>query len=494
MSDELVREVKAELTVTPVSMSAKTYGAKPPSFELWRVGPTRMYVPKCYGLAKFGTEGLRDSVKDGSPFPKALKFAGSLRQEQLEPVRAYMAAAEDPRKRGGILSLPCGCGKTVLALYLTAHIGRKTLIVVHKNFLLEQWKKRIEEFLPGARIGLIKAKTVDVVDKDVVLASLQSLSMKTYDASVFADIGLLIIDEVHHTGAEVFSRALQKTNVRRSLGLSATVTRKDGMTKVFAWYIGDVVYAMKSGDDEVDVIMKRYMSRDEAYSEEPMGYGGALNMSRMINNVCRYAPRTELIVEYVREILTKNPGRKALVLSDRLEHLDAIKRGIECTVTETDTPENCCTCGMYVGGMKARDLAESETKRVILATYNFASEGFDVPGLDTLFMASPKTDIEQSVGRVLRQKASDRKNVPLIIDFVDGFSVFEGQAKKRKAFYAKKKYNIRLLDEDQIADFDGMANKAKDGTAEEPSLESDDECPPSEEKEVAEYSFQCDDD
>lgn len=455
-SPEALAAVKKELTVTPVTMG-NSYGPKPASFELWRQGPTRLYVPKFYGLSKFGTEGLRHNIPEGDDLHPDVKFAGSLRKEQMEPVSAFRRAADDPKKMGGILSLPCGCGKTVLALYTVADIRKKTLIVVHKNFLLEQWRKRIEEFLPGARVGLIKAKTLDVENKDIVLASLQSLSMKQYDSKVFEGFGLLIIDEVHHTGAEVFSRALQKTNVRRSLGLSATVKRKDGMSKVFTWYIGDVVFSIKGGNDNVKVVMKRYMDHDPAYSEEPQGYGGALNMSRMINNVTRYPPRTDLVAESVLEVMRRNPSRKSLVLSDRLDHLDEIRKRIESGGNGVGV-----ACGMYVGGMKAKDLAESEKKGVILATYNFASEGFDVPGLDTLFMASPKTDIEQSVGRVLRQKASDRKNIPLVIDFVDGFSVFEGQAKKRKAFYAKKKYSITHYNEYQNIDFEKAAAATDD--------------------------------
>lgn len=98
--------------------------------------------------------------------------------------------------------------------------------------------------------------------------------------------------------------------------------------------------------------------------------------------------------------------------------------------------------------MRAQQLAESEKADIILATYSFASEGFDAPGLDTLVLASPKTDIEQSVGRILRQRQCERVNTPRVIDVVDCFSVFEAQAKKRLAFYKKNRYIIEYKNAD----------------------------------------------
>ena len=92
--------------------------------------------------------------------------------------------------------------------------------------------------------------------------------------------------------------------------------------------------------------------------------------------------------------------------------------------------------------MKEKDLAASSLSDAILATFAFASEGFDVQGLDTLLMLSPKTDVRQAVGRVLRQRAQDRKRSPRIYDIVDNFSVFAGQARKRREFYKSQAYRI----------------------------------------------------
>jgi len=443
LGDARVQALKRELTVTPLVLGQGGQGgqggnqsAPPPSFSLWLEGATRLYVPKFYGLQRFGVPA-RCTVPDGASAPH-LAFSGSLRAEQMEPVRAFMEAAGDPARMGGILSLPCGSGKTVIALHLIAAIKKKTLIVVHKDFLLQQWRERMETFLPAARIGTVKAQVIDVADKDVIIASLQSLSMKTYPPELFADVGLLVIDEVHRTGTEVFSRALYKTNIKRSLGLSATVKRKDGMTKVFEWFIGDVVYAITKSEDVVNVHLHRFGSADQAYCEEPVAYGGKLNTSRMVNNITAYPPRTALLVRCILDAVARD-GRRVLVLSDRKRHLVDIARGVMESGRSVST-------GYYIGGMKPAELTRSQDRDVILATFSFASEGFDVPGLDTLVLASPKTDIEQSVGRILRQRPDQRRNVPLIIDVLDGIPVFAAQAKRRRAYYSKRKYAMRVIE------------------------------------------------
>jgi superfamily II DNA or RNA helicase len=365
-----------------------------------------------------------------------VEFTGSLRKEQEAAVDKYMCAARDPRKTGGILSLPCGQGKTVIALKIISMIKKKTLIVVHKDFLLNQWRERISQFLPGASVGLIKGPTVDVAARDIVIGSVQSLSMKSeYGASILDEFGLLVVDECHRVGTEVFSRALMKTCFMYTLGLSATVERKDGMSKAFIGFLGDVVHRGTPRTDTVRVAQVVYHAADEAYCrEEVIKSIGKPNMSRMINNVTAFAPRTALIVGAIAAVLQLEPLRKVLVLSDRKSQLVHMMRALR--------EDHGVEAGYYYGGLKPQVLAESETKAVLLATFAYAAEGMDCRGLDTLFMVSPKSDIEQSCGRILREQAHERIRVPLIVDVADGFSVFQYQAKKRLTYYKKNKYGI----------------------------------------------------
>ena len=157
----------------------------------------------------------------------------------------------------------------------------------------------------------------------------------------------------------------------------------------------------------------------------------------MINNICDHIPRTELIIKKLLPLYKED--RCILLLSDRRNHLLEIdillkKHNIEC--------------GYYVGGMKPQALRDAQEKNVILGTFSMASEGMDIPKLNTIILASPKSDIVQSVGRILRQKKEVRKFQPLIIDINDEFSLFLNQSKKRLAFYNKCKYDITIYDMD----------------------------------------------
>ena len=325
---------------------------------------------------------------------------------------------------------------TVMAIYLICQIKQKSLVVVHKDFLLQQWRERIGQFCPNARIGVIKGQTIDVEDKDIVIASLQSLSMKDYDPKVFSGFGFTIVDEVHHTSAEVFCRALKKISFKYTLGLSATMKRKDGLSKVFMWYLGDVLYSnvKKTTNDIVHVKCLKYTNEDPDYCEEHYLRRQVLNIARMINNICEFYPRTQVIVDVIRDVLASEPERRIIVLSDRKGHLEVLGRSV---VSQLSIP-----VGYYFGGMKTHELKESENKPIILGTFQMVSEGFDCKSLDTLVLASPKADVIQSVGRILREEASKRKYIPLVVDVMDDFSVFQSQSNKRMAYYKKQKYRI----------------------------------------------------
>lgn len=433
--------LRSELTVTPI-VTTVVANTRPVNIQLYMESSKKIYVPKCYGLKKYGTP---TEVKYSPTTNITVPFVGTLRPEQQGPVDDFLQAAKQPLQTGGIINLQCAGGKTVIALYIATQLAKKTLIVVHKEFLLDQWKERIAQFVPTARVGLIKAKVIDVHDKDIVIASLQSLSMKEYDPSTFHGFGFLIVDEVHRTGTEIFSQALKKINLPFTLGLSATVTRKDGMSKVFKWYIGDVVYKGKKHKHQVEVEIHKYKSNDSTYNrEETLGFR-KLNFSKMITNICSYQPRTDFIahkiVEYMHDPRATIKRRKILVLSERKMHLTAIKHAVEAL-------DKSITLGMYVGGMKQADMNESVKKDVLLTTTALCSEGLDIQDLDTLVIATPKSEIEQICGRIVRTK--DSLNIPRILDVVDMFSIYEKQGEKRLLFY--KRSGFTIIGKDNVPD------------------------------------------
>jgi len=193
-------------------------------------------------------------------------------------------------------------------------------------------------------------------------------------------------------------------------------------------------------EEEVKVKVIKYKNTDEAYCKEKLNVMGKPMMPTMINNICDFEPRTDLILNEIKADLEE--GRKILLLSDRREHLKILKVKIDAINPEL------YESGFFLGGMKKKDRELSEEKNVILATFQMASEGFDCKyPLHTLIMASPKSNIEQSVGRILRQEAKYRVFTPKVIDIYDNFSMFSRQGDKRIAFYKKNKYTIDFYNE-----------------------------------------------
>ena len=424
-----LQEIKNELTVQPyVPEDYKNNQVE--KFKVYGENKNKMYLPKFYGIEKLGPP---DEIKIPRGLDANLDFIGTLRPNQIEPYNTTMKALNN--YGGGILSLPCGYGKTALSLYIASQFKLKTLVIVHKTFLLNQWKDRIKEFMPNAKIGIIQQKTVDTDDKDIVIGMLQSISMKEYAMTTFDCFGMLIIDECHRISSKVYSKALRKTNCTYMLALSATPTRKDGLTKVLKWHVGDIVFSIKrKGGSEVNVERFIINSDNEAYNQELVNFRGKPNMPKMINNITEYMNRTFLIVNRIKELI--NEKRRILLLSDRRNHLADIFKLVE--------QQNICSVGYYVGGMKEKDLKISSEMELILGTFSMANEGLDIPALNTLILASPKSDIIQASGRILRKAHVDIK--PLIIDYVDNFSMFAGQARKRYKYFQGKKYNITNIE------------------------------------------------
>lgn len=428
LTERKIDALKKELTVSPLTIAG--YGpAQTISFKTYMESETKLYLPKCYGLEKFGLPLLK--IPEGDDID--VNFIGSLRPIQHEAIAAVLSACRDPMKMGGLLCLGCGFGKTVCAISMICTLAKKTLIVVHKEFLLDQWKERIAEFAPTARVGLIKAKVIDVEDKDIVIASLQSLSMKEYESEVFRGFGNVVYDEVHHMSSQVFSQALKKCNFKYSIGLTATPKRKDGLTKVFKWFLGDIAFESEKRTDVLQVRFKEYYSENPKYSKEYMMFNGKPNISRMINSICEYQPRVEFIVKMLSDVLGEEAERRVLLLSDRRNHLHLLHESLTSAGISS---------GFYYGGLSASQLKESESKQILLATFQYASEGFDMKGLDTLVLASPKSDVVQVAGRILRDKPEDRKHIPLILDIVDDFAGFPNQGAKRHKYYKSCKYEI----------------------------------------------------
>lgn len=321
---------------------------------------------------------------------------------------------------------------TVIATDIIAKLQKKTLIIVHKDFLLKQWKERLQEFLPDARIGLIQGPTIDVEDKDIVIGMLQSLSMKDYDADIFKDFGFTIVDEVHHISAEVFSRVLFKVVSKHMLGLSATMERKDGLTKVFKMFLGDIVAKWKrKGQDNVTVKAIEFTCDDESFNGVSYNYRGQLDYVKMISKISEYQTRNDFILKVLEDFWRDSNNDQIIIIGHRKKQLSYIHDIIK--------QRGFATVGYYIGGMKEADLKISEGKNIIVATYSMAEEALDIKTLTTIAMVTPKKDVRQAVGRILRSDGDKT-----VLDFVDVHSNFKKYWYDRKKWYAKQKFNINF--------------------------------------------------
>ncbi len=530
--------IKKELTIKPFVMGSPT--AAMTTYPAYRESSGKFYLPRYFGEAHFGTP---KEIRISNGMDIDVPFNGELREYQKPVVEKYLNFVRSKETAGGLLELFCAWGKTSASLYIISQLKKKTIVIVHKEFLLNQWVERMSQFLPTARIGRIQGQIIDIENKDIVICMLQSLSMKDYPQSIFESFGLTIIDEVHHISSETFSNALFKLVTKYMLGLSATMERKDGTTHVFKMFIGDVIHkAVREGDTN-GVLIKtiHYKTDDNDFNDTIYDFKGNPNIAGMICKLCDYNNRTEFILKvlldsikvdnvdehefnnYKKDMDAKNPECKmckknnnylvlnsccntvnycllcvrkiiekhkitpeikidkktgeekyvktrakcpecckvltyeqnyivnpyikpinenhTIIMSHNLNVLDYIYNKIVC--------KNLASVGYYVGGMKEKELKESEKKQVILSTYQMCSEALDIPSLTTEFYITPKTDIEQCVGRILRAK--HKTATPTIYDFVDYHDIFKKQYLKRKTFYKKNNYKIVETDNNKYS-------------------------------------------
>ena len=434
---EIIKNIKKELNVIPFSINKNYYNK---GFKIYLENSKQLCIPKYYGINKLGNPEIND-ISEGISINS--KFNGELRDYQKKILDIFLKKLKI--KKGGILSIPPGKGKTVLGIYLASILKKKTLVIVHKTFLLNQWKKRIKEYMPTAKIGIIQQNKINIDDCDIVIGMLQSISMKDYDIEVFEDFGFVIIDEVHHLGAETFSKALQKINTEYMIGLSATPKREDKLEKVIYWYIGDILYHENPTiNQNIRVNICNFDINHKLFCEVINPRTSQAQMSSMTTNLTNINERSDTIIKSIIKIKLEEPLRKILILSDRLDHLDYMKNIIDNNTN--------ITTSKYIGGMKETELDEAEKADIIFSTYQMSSEGLDIPALNTIVLSTSRKNVEQSVGRILR-KQSGYIVTPLIIDIIDNIKQYKNQGNCRKRFYKK------ITNEKNIKYFKNINNK-----------------------------------
>lgn len=395
-------------------------------------------VPKAYGLQYIREKKLDFNTIIPSGTPIDVSFKGNLRKEQVPVVEDAMKSLINTE--GAVLNLYCGFGKTTCANMISTRLGVKTLVLVHTTALATQWKERIEQFVDGCSVGMIRQETFDVEGRTHVIGLMQSISKRNYAKGSFDSFGLMIIDECHHVCAESLSKCIAVAGSKYRLGLSATPFRKDGFHPFLYSAIGKIASTVQRQVSSQDLLVESMIITNGPSRVYTIKRGGktTLNMPKMLTELCqgdKSGLRTNKIVECIKTKYLE--GRHIIVLSDRREHLRRLHKTLQ--------NHGVTDVGFMVGGQKPHVNKKTELCKVILSTYAFTSEGVDIPSLDTAVFATPRSDVVQTTGRILR--THDSKKTPLVIDVVDSVSVFVNQYRNRELYYESLGGDITFIDE-----------------------------------------------
>lgn len=314
------------------------------------------------------------------------------------------------RAKNGILIAPCGSGKTQIGLELAKRIGGKTLWLTHTKKLLEQSKSRIEEYFKGDLGTITEGKVC--IGNDITFATVQTMSK--IDTSIYSNVfDTIIVDECHHcvgspTKVKQFYKIVNNINCRYKYGLTATLTRSDGLIKCVFALLGKVVYTITEKEVGTKVIKAEYkvIENDIDYKmDDYVNTDGTINYNELINTLCFSEERNNIIIENV----CKNKDKKQLILCARVKQVELLKQKL--------LERNIDTIAIH-GSVK--DKNRNYNHNVIVATFQLAKEGLDIPTLNILHFTAPvkdKVTVIQSAGRVERNY--NGKETPIIYDYLD---------------------------------------------------------------------------
>lgn len=379
--------------------------------------------PKAYAANYMSYDGIDRRVTDGARWPKDLRFTGALKSAKRQDcaVEAVLNELEASPQQGCVLALPCGFGKTVCALAIACVLRRKVFVLVHTTFLAQQWAARCMEFVPGCKVHLWTGTCRLNADRDCHFGIGLMQTIHKLPSNLFANYGVLIIDECHHVPCATLQVCLPKFNARYSLGLSATPMRKDGLTDYLLWAVGPLAYQI--APSYAGVLMRPVWHHNALSPAPPyVSYEDRVQGDDVRNNkLCQIIRRIRM-----------DPKRRLLVLTQRRMHAELLSGMLRDSY-------------LMLGG-EEHNLDEAGTHPIIVATYQLVSEGFDMPSLNTIVMAMPKQDLVQCIGRITRGATdviSDDSMRPWLIDFVDAsYPPAMAKYRWRQELYRRLKLNI----------------------------------------------------
>lgn len=379
---------------------------------------------------------LRDERQDGTALET--RFLGTLTPEQEAAGRAILAHDT------GVLAATTAFGKTVVAASAIAARGRNTLILVHRQQLLDQWLARLKAFLDigPEGIGIIgggKRKPTGIID----VALIQSLVRNREVADLVADYGHLIVDECHHLSAVSFEAVARQAKAKYVLGLSATVTRKDGHHPIIFMQCGPVRYRVDARKQAAErPFAHKVILRQTAFRLPVLEATDRRSIQDLYAALAHDGSRNDLIFHDVLSAL--EAGRSPVVITERKDHLMILADRLSRFARNVIVLRGGMGARARLEVMKALENVPDDHERVLVATGRYLGEGFDDARLDTLFLTMPiswKGTLAQYAGRLHR--VHDAKQDVVIYDYVDAQEpMLAKMADKRRVGYQSLGYEF----------------------------------------------------
>jgi superfamily II DNA or RNA helicase len=407
LSDEVREKISDELTIeVETSKYSQFFNAKPKTLELYDLNNDNVILPFSYAV---NTLKLKKPKSD--TFAKMnvdCIYTGNLRENQ---VSIKDEAINNLNKYGAcLISCYPGFGKTSTSIYIASKIKLRTLIILNRLMLMDQWIEAIKKFCPNAKITTLKPsnKKNDISNSDFVI--INAINIQKFGEEFFKSIGVVIVDEAHLIMSQVLSQSLKYIFPKYVIGLSATPYRPDGLNALMTFYFTEhkIIRDLKRNHTV-------YKVETGFTPEVEYDRNGKVIWGKILEGQCSNMMRNNLIVD----IVTKFNNRNFLVLSKRVEQAEFIYKKLK------EKGEN-------VSLLIKSETVFDKNDRILIGTTGKVGVGFDHDKLDALILAS---DLEeyfiQYLGRVFRRTDVE----PIIFDLVDNNSILKKHFSTRKKVY-----------------------------------------------------------